>query len=184
MNRQIYIYFRGSDRDVVSRYRKQFKGRKCRLLATGGKNSVTVRFLDNGEQLCTSLNALRKYANEYPPNWDEIALRRKDEENWTCERCEHVHEPETGYCITVHHLDGDKANCEDWNLAVLCQRCHLHIQAKVFCEQMMLPGFEHSEWFIKHLEGYQESIENRNIKEKRCRTPKKNLCTSKIECNT
>ncbi|GAH88897.1 unnamed protein product, partial [marine sediment metagenome] len=27
--------------------------------------------------------------------------------------------------LTVHHLDGNKANCEDWNLAALCQRCHL-----------------------------------------------------------
>lgn len=31
--------------------------------------------------------------------------------------------------LTVHHLDNDKSNCADWNLAALCQVCHLHIQA-------------------------------------------------------
>ena len=158
--RQIYVYKWGSDRDTVARFRKlNFKGRKCHLLRSGGMNSVLIRFLDNGEQLCTSLNSLKKYANEYPDNWDEIALRRKNEENWMCERCDHEHAPLIGYCITVHHLDGDKSNCEDWNLPVLCQRCHLHIQAKVDLYQLMLPGFEHSEWFKKHLDGFLKSIE-------------------------
>jgi hypothetical protein len=32
--------------------------------------------------------------------------------------------------LTVHHLDGDKANLAWWNLAALCQVCHLVIQGK------------------------------------------------------
>ncbi len=54
--------------------------------------------------------------------------------------------------LTVHHLDGDKANCRWWNLATLCQRCHLEIQAKVVMERVYV--HEHSEWFKPHAAGY------------------------------
>lgn len=54
--------------------------------------------------------------------------------------------------LTVHHLDGDKANLSWWNLASLCQRCHLEIQAKVVMERVY--PHEHSEWFKPHAAGY------------------------------
>ena len=54
--------------------------------------------------------------------------------------------------LTVHHLDGVKTNCRWWNLAALCQRCHLTIQGKVRMEQVY--PFEHSEWFKPHAAGY------------------------------
>lgn len=54
--------------------------------------------------------------------------------------------------LTVHHLDGDKANCRWWNLASLCQRCHLYIQGKVVMERVY--PHEHSEWFKPHAAGY------------------------------
>ncbi len=54
--------------------------------------------------------------------------------------------------LTVHHLDGDKANCQWWNLAALCQRCHLEIQAKVVMERIW--PHEHSEWFKPYVAGY------------------------------
>lgn len=54
--------------------------------------------------------------------------------------------------LTVHHLDGDKANCRWWNLAALCQRCHLEIQAKVVMERVY--PFPHSEWFKPYVAGY------------------------------
>ena len=54
--------------------------------------------------------------------------------------------------LTVHHLDGDKANLRWWNLAALCQRCHLEIQAKVVLERVY--PFEHSEWFKPYVAGY------------------------------
>jgi hypothetical protein len=54
--------------------------------------------------------------------------------------------------LTVHHLDGDKANCRWWNLAALCQRCHLEIQAKVVMERVW--PHEHSEWFKPLVAGY------------------------------
>lgn len=89
---------------------------------------------------------------DYPANWPEIAMRIKAAANRSCERCGHVHEPAAGYCLTVHHLDMDKSNCADWNLAALCQRCHLRIQGKVdFLQQWMLP---HSPWMQRHVDGF------------------------------
>jgi hypothetical protein len=54
--------------------------------------------------------------------------------------------------LTVHHLDGDKGNCRWWNLAALCQRCHLQIQGKVKMERIW--PWEHSEWFQPYVAGY------------------------------
>lgn len=54
--------------------------------------------------------------------------------------------------LTVHHLDGDKANCRWWNLAALCQRCHLQVQGKVRMERVW--PWEHSEWFRPYVAGY------------------------------
>lgn len=88
----------------------------------------------------------------YPDNWKEIAKACKDAADWCCIRCGHPHEPATGYTLTVHHLDMDPANCAWWNLAALCQKCHLQIQHKVIMERPYF--FEHSEWFKPYVAGY------------------------------
>ena len=67
--------------------------------------------------------------SKYPDNWDEIANQVKTEAGWKCRRCLRPHEPEMGYCLTVHHWDRNPMNCEKSNLVALCQRCHLQIQA-------------------------------------------------------
>lgn len=90
--------------------------------------------------------------NDYPENWPEIALRIKEAAGWKCERCTHDNDFETQHVLTVHHLDGDKSNCADWNLAALCQRCHLKIQGRVVFFQDYL--FPHTPWMKKHVEGY------------------------------
>lgn len=54
--------------------------------------------------------------------------------------------------LTVHHLDGNKANCRWWNLAALCQRCHLTIQGRV--QMARVWPWEHSEWFRPYVAGY------------------------------
>lgn len=100
----------------------------------------------------------RKSTGEYPENWNEIATASKERAGWKCERCGHPHDPKTGYTLTVHHLDLNPENCADWNLAVLCQRCHLHIQGKVIMEQYFM--FAHSEWMKPHVEGYYRSIQD------------------------
>jgi hypothetical protein len=54
--------------------------------------------------------------------------------------------------LTVHHLDGDKANDAWWNTLALCQRCHLQIQTTV---DPRIPYFlEHSDWFKPYVAGF------------------------------
>lgn len=95
---------------------------------------------------------IRHSTGEYPANWKAIALATKDAAGWKCVRCGHVHDPAAGYTLTVHHLDLNPANCCWWNLAALCQRCHLHIQGKVVMERTYM--FEHSTWFRPYVAGY------------------------------
>lgn len=54
--------------------------------------------------------------------------------------------------LTVHHLDGNKANCRWWNLTALCQRCHLTIQGRVQMERVY--PWPHSDWFRPYVAGY------------------------------
>jgi len=93
----------------------------------------------------------RRGTGEYPPDWPEIAGRVKDASGWKCIRCGAPHGPPP-HVLTVHHLDGDKSNCAWWNLAALCQRCHLHIQAMVVMQRVWY--LEHSEWFKPYVAGY------------------------------
>jgi hypothetical protein len=93
-----------------------------------------------------------KGTGEYTLDFTEIAKALKDKWGWKCERCGHPHDVTSGHVLTVHHLDGNKGNNKDWNLACLCQRCHLSIQGKVFMPQFYM--FEHSEWFKPHVQGY------------------------------
>lgn len=94
----------------------------------------------------------RPSTGEYPQNWDEIAKQTKDEAGWKCVRCSQKHDVFGGYMLTVHHIDLNKSNCEWWNLAALCQRCHLQIQHKVVIERTYM--FEHSEWFKPYAAGF------------------------------
>lgn len=95
--------------------------------------------------------------DKYPEDWKDIALKIKKQAGWKCERCDHTHDPTMGYALTVHHLVPIKSLCEAWNLAALCQRCHLHIQSEVdMFQDYALP---HSAWFIPHLKGFQEWME-------------------------
>ena len=102
--------------------------------------------------------------NEYPSNWKEIATRIKAANGWKCERCKHPNDHKSGHVLTVHHLDGDKANCDEWNLAALCQRCHLSVQGRVKMDQgffdALLPP---SEWFKPHLDGYRRAVKHESI---------------------
>ncbi len=54
--------------------------------------------------------------------------------------------------LTVHHLDEDKANCRWWNLAALCQRCHLRMQRAVVMGRPY--HYEHSTWFKPYAAGF------------------------------
>lgn len=86
-------------------------------------------------------------AKGYPENWDEIADKIKKAAGWKCEHCGIPHAPAIGRCLTVHHLDLNPANCDPSNLVALCQRCHLHIQARYTPGQQDL--FEHKPGWMK-----------------------------------
>lgn len=78
--------------------------------------------------------------NKYPPEWPFIARAIKHYAHWCCEHCHRPHNPKMYYTLTVHHLDGDKANCTFNNLVALCQRCHLRIQATYYPGQAFMFG--------------------------------------------
>ncbi len=86
-------------------------------------------------------------ANGYPIDWECIAWNVKMEAGWMCEHCGHVHDVANGYCLTVHHLDGDTTNNLYETLVALCQRCHLRIQARYWPQQMWL--IEQPLWALK-----------------------------------
>lgn len=54
--------------------------------------------------------------------------------------------------LTVHHLDGKKLNCRWWNLAALCQVCHLSVQNRAKFDRPYL--LEHSEWMKPYVAGF------------------------------
>ena len=85
---------------------------------------------------------------DYPSNWPEIAKAIKDKADWHCENCYHPHDTPNGYMLTVHHLDGNKANSRYENLVALCQRCHLRIQARYHPRQQVM-SFARSTWMKK-----------------------------------
>ena len=78
----------------------------------------------------TSQDTAAGKTDGYPPDWPEIAIIVKTRANWQCEHCGQPHNPARGYTLTVHHLDGNPANCAGENLVALCQRCHLHWQSR------------------------------------------------------
>jgi len=55
MQEQLYTYSWGNNP-----VRAKLKGRTCRLLGCGTRNTVLIEFLDNGEHQYTSRRALRK----------------------------------------------------------------------------------------------------------------------------
>lgn len=95
---------------------------------------------------------MSQFKGTYPDSWTkEFRNAFREARGNRCERCKHTHDPKNGYALTIHHLDNNKSNCEEWNLAALCQRCHLKIQGRVCMFQDFL--FEHSEWMRPHVEG-------------------------------
>ena len=67
------------------------------------------------------------------------------------EHCSHTEDGKLRI-LTVHHLDGHKANNAWWNLLALCQVCHLQIQGKVIPEQPYL--WPHTNWFKPYVCGF------------------------------
>lgn len=80
--------------------------------------------------------------SRYPADWEAISRRIRERSGGRCEgppgrapeapRCEARNgapHPRTGSRVvltTAHVIDPDPMNVNDWNLAALCQRCHLN----------------------------------------------------------
>ena len=95
---------------------------------------------------------MRRSTGEYPADWPQIAAQVKADAGGKCVRCGHVHDVGNGFMLTVHHLDMNKSHCVWYNLAALCQRCHLSIQGRVIMERTwMLP---HTPWFRPYVAGF------------------------------
>jgi hypothetical protein len=102
-----------------------------------------------------------KGAGEWSP-CDERCLHNSDNSRWLNRKGEWTTGPlnidkdavlqARWRILTVHHLDGDKANCRWWNLVALCQRCHLQIQGKV--DMRRVYPWPHSDWFRPYVAGY------------------------------
>ncbi len=88
---------------------------------------------------------------KYTADWPDIAREVKEDAGWKCVRCEHKHDPSAGYCLTVHHFDGNKGNMDRWNLMALCQRCHLTVQAKANPRDQLM--FDPSAWALPYVAG-------------------------------
>lgn len=56
--KQLYRYYWGN-----TPVRKTLKGRLCHIITIGKKNTVLLKFIDNGELVTTSRRALRKWIN-------------------------------------------------------------------------------------------------------------------------
>jgi hypothetical protein len=97
---------------------------------------------------------MRRGSGEYPPGWKEFAAQVKAEAGWRCVRCGHAHDRASGHILTVHHgtMAKDEPFTHWWAFWALCQRCHLHIQARVDLDRPWI--FEHSEWFRPFAAGF------------------------------
>ena len=70
-------------------------------------------------------DALSKDQESYPSEWtSELKEEIRVRDNRQCQRC-HTDETELRRKLDVHHIDGDKQNCQRDNLISLCQSCHL-----------------------------------------------------------
>ncbi len=76
--------------------------------------------------------------DRYPADWREISERiRFERAKGVCEFCEIAEHgqphPVTGSIVvlTTAHLDNTPENCDDENLAAMCQRCHLTYDAQI-----------------------------------------------------
>ena len=106
------------------------------------------------KQLSSIIEEKRTKEGAYPDYWPLMSKQVKALAHWCCERCgvRNNEDAPDGTMLTVHHLDGNKQNCEWWNLAALCQRCHLKVQTRVNPD---IPYFlEHSEWAKPYVAGF------------------------------
>lgn len=120
-------------------------GRRCVVLRRTDRNGHRLVMFRGAHYAIVHRTSLRPShpvpdgrAAGYPINWPEIATIVKAAAGWKCEHCGHIDDPDAGYGLTVHHIDDDKSHNDYCNLVALCQRCHLHWQAKFTPGQVVM----------------------------------------------
>ena len=103
---------------------------------------------------------MRRFTGEYATDGQAKRRAAREAVGNKCIRCGSPSVP--GRILTTHHFDGNKSNCEWWNLMSLCQRCHLKVQGRVNPE---IPYFlEHDAWAKPYIAGfYAKKYERRLI---------------------
>jgi len=112
--------------------------------------------------------------NDYPPEWKtfEIQQQAYERAGWRCEHCGMEFVPGTTLAryakrrdgefmvLTVHHIDGNKANCDWTNLLACCQRCHLHIQGRWQPGGVLPPEWGVPEWVTERGLAYRQVVQH------------------------
>lgn len=94
-------------------------------------------------------------SGEYPDEWKTGVIQAEVRAlaHHQCEQCGMAFQEGTNLAVsvkrkngqpfigTVHHLDGNKSNCELANLIFLCRRCHfrLHVYGWIPGQELPLP---------------------------------------------
>jgi hypothetical protein len=74
--------------------------------------------------------------DQYPADWNDIALRVKNAVDWICQRCgmqcRRPGEPFDTHrrTMSVMHLNHNPRDCTPENLQPACAKCHLQYDAK------------------------------------------------------
>ena len=55
---------------------------------------------------------------------ENIVIKIRIRDNFTCQLCGNKKENNRGRNLTIHHIDYDKQNCNKNNLISLCMSCH------------------------------------------------------------
>jgi len=69
--------------------------------------------------------------SKYPPDWEKIALRIKEQSSWKCEVCgKQCRKPDETFdthqrTLTVAHINHVESDCREENLIAACAPCHL-----------------------------------------------------------
>lgn len=65
---------------------------------------------------------------KYPINWKDIATQFKEKNGLICSNCKCSSDGESRdkWFFDVHHINGNKSDCNNSNLMVLCKLCHIY----------------------------------------------------------
>jgi len=100
----------------------------CRSMLTENINS-TQEFYDSNDYDNTSdiVAATELTIFGYPKNWKEIATKFKTKKGLVCSHCKFKDESAINkWFFDVDHINGNKSECKDSNLQVLCKLCHVY----------------------------------------------------------